>query len=161
MVNKVELIGRLGADPEIKVLDNGTKMAKFSVATEDYLGKDESGNYKTETSWHYITFFGKTAENVERLLKKGSLVRVEARLRYRTVESDSGNTRYTDINGLNFNILADGRKAGEENSLRAGIHFEHLGKGHAGRAPHHRTQRGQSQACHRQTPAVIRTDISI
>ena len=109
MVNKVEVLGRLGADPDVKTLDNGTTLARISVGTNKNW-TDKNGVKQEETSWHNITMFGKLAENAQRILQKGSLVFVEGELKYRTVERDGSKTRYTDINARDFRILTDGRR---------------------------------------------------
>lgn len=113
MVNKVEVLGRLGADPEVRTLENGTVLARVSVGTNK-VWMDKNNQKQEETSWHNITMFGKLAENAQRILQKGSLVYVEGELKYRTVEKDGLKTRYTDINARDFRILTDGRR--NENS---------------------------------------------
>ena len=111
MVNKVEVLGRLGANPEVRVLENGTTLARISVGTNK-VWKDKQGNKQEETSWHNITMFGKVAENAQKILQKGSLVYVEGELKYRTVEKEDGSkVRYTDINARDFRILVDGIKS--------------------------------------------------
>ena len=109
MVNKVEVLGRLGADPDVRTLDNGTTLARISVGTNKNW-TDKNGVKQEETSWHNITMFGKLAENAQRILQKGSLVFVEGELKYRTVEKDGLKTRYTDINARDFRILTDGKR---------------------------------------------------
>lgn len=109
MVNKVEVLGRLGADPEVRTLENGTVLARVSVGTNK-VWMDKNNQKQEETSWHNITMFGKLAENAQRILQKGSLVYVEGELKYRTVEKDGVKTRYTDINARDFRILTDGKR---------------------------------------------------
>ena len=87
-MNKVILIGRLGADPESREAQSGTALCKFRIATDDYAGKNE-----TKTNWHRITCFGKTAENCAKYLSKGRLVSVEGRVDYSEWEKD-GEKRY-------------------------------------------------------------------
>lgn len=122
MINKVELIGRLGADPEIKILEGGTRLAKISIGTTESWKDKNSGEKKEETSWHNVTFFGKLAENAELLLQKGSLVYVEGKLKYSNADSPDGTKRkFTDINARDFRILKDGktREASQNNSSSA------------------------------------------
>ena len=69
--NKVQLIGNLGMDPEVKSLDGGKKLAKMSIATNE-IYKNANGEKVTETQWHNLIAWGKTAEIVEKFLKKGS-----------------------------------------------------------------------------------------
>ena len=92
--NKVQLIGNLGNDPQITKLENGNSLAKFSVATnESYLNK--AGERIENTQWHNIIAWGKTAEIVEKILKKGNEVVVEGKLINRSYEDDKGVKRYT------------------------------------------------------------------
>ena len=91
--NKVQLIGNLGNDPQITKLENGNSLAKFSVATnESYLNK--AGERIENTQWHNIIAGGKTAEIVEKILKKGNEVVVEGKLINRSYEDDNGVKKY-------------------------------------------------------------------
>jgi len=91
--NNVKLIGRLGKDPEIKVLEKGNKMATFSMATgEKY--KDKEGNQKDSTEWHNIVAWGTLAERCEKFLKKGKEVAIDGRLSYRSWEDKTGTKHY-------------------------------------------------------------------
>jgi single-strand DNA-binding protein len=111
MINKVELIGRLGAEPEVTNLQNGTTLTKISVGTNEVWTDKKTNERKEETSWHNISFFGKTAENASRILQKGSLVFIEGKIKYNTVQKDDGSSvRYTDIQARDFRILADGKR---------------------------------------------------
>ena len=89
-LNKVQLIGHLGADPALNTTTSGTAVANLSVATSY---KPKNGDQQTE--WHRVTVFGKTAENCEQYLSKGSLVYVEGRLQTRKWKDKEGNDRYT------------------------------------------------------------------
>ena len=90
MVNKVILIGNLGRDAEIRNLPNGSKVARFPIATnENY--KDKTGNWQTITDWHDIVAWRNLADRAERDCKKGNTVYVEGKLRRR---------KYTDQNGI-------------------------------------------------------------
>ena len=94
MINKVMLIGNLGKDPEIRTLENGTKVGKFSVATnENY--KDNKGEWQTNTEWHNVVVWRYLAESAERSLKKGSLVYIEGKLTHRSYKDKDGIDRYT------------------------------------------------------------------
>ena len=91
--NKVQLIGNLGGKPEIKSLDGGKKMAKFSIATnESYRNAD--GEKVTDTQWHNLVAWGRVAEIIEKYLIKGSEVAVEGKLTYRTYNDKEGNKKY-------------------------------------------------------------------
>ena len=92
--NKVQLIGNLGAAPEIKTLDNGNKLAKFALATnETYRNRD--GEKITDTQWHNIVIWGKLAGIVEQYVTKGSHIALEGKLATRKWEDKDGQTRYT------------------------------------------------------------------
>jgi len=92
--NKVQLIGNLGKNPEVKELTGGKKVAKFSLATnETYYNK--AGEKVTDTQWHNIVAWGKIAEIMEKYLKQGSEVVVEGKLLNRTWTDKEGKKRYT------------------------------------------------------------------
>jgi single-strand DNA-binding protein len=104
-LNKVQLIGHLGADPEVKHLDKGSIVAKLRLATNRSY-KDRDGNQKDETDWHSLVFWNKGAELCEKFLHKGSYVYVEGSLRTRSWQDKDGNTKYiTEVAGDNFIIL--------------------------------------------------------
>lgn len=93
-VNKVILIGNLGADPEVKYLSNGTTVANFRMATtENRLNR--SGEKTTITEWHRIVAFGRLAERCGEYLNKGKQVYIEGRLRTRSWEDKDGNRKWT------------------------------------------------------------------
>ena len=87
--NKVQLIGNLGNDPEIITLENGTKWAKFSIATNETY-KNAKGEKVTDTQWHNIVAWGKLAEIAEEFLSKGKEIMVEGKLVYRSYETNEG-----------------------------------------------------------------------
>jgi len=91
--NKVQLIGRLGKDVEMKTLESGKMLAKVSLATSD-IYKDSNGKKVENTQWHNLTFWGNAAKNAGNLLKKGSEIAVEGRLNYSNYEDKDGNTKY-------------------------------------------------------------------
>ena len=91
--NKVQLIGNLGNDPEIVNLDSGNKLAKFSIATNETY-KNAKGEKVTDTQWHNVVAWGKTAEIVENYLTKGNEVAVEGKLTHRSYENKEGEKRY-------------------------------------------------------------------
>ena len=94
MVNKVILIGNLTADPDVKATPKGTYVAKLRLATNEYLGKDESGNRKEQSEFHSLVAFGKTAEFAGQYLKKGRQVYVEGRLHTSSWDDPAGQKRY-------------------------------------------------------------------
>ena len=93
LVNKVQLIGSLGQDPEMKTFDNDRKMARFSVATHAFY-KNASGERVEETTWHNVVAWGKTADILDKYVKKGDKVGVEGRLSNRSYEDSDGNKKY-------------------------------------------------------------------
>jgi len=94
MVNRVTLIGNLGKDPEVRRLENGAVVAKFSVATnENY--RDKSGEWQQQTEWHDIVAWRALAERAESSLQKGSMVYVEGKLTHRSWQDQDGNNRRT------------------------------------------------------------------
>lgn len=92
-VNRVTIIGRLGADPEMRYTQSGTAIANVSIATSESW-KDKSGQQQVRTEWHRVVFFGKLAEIAGQYLRKGSKVYIEGRLQTREWEKD-GIKRYT------------------------------------------------------------------
>lgn len=92
--NQVQLIGHLGADPEVKSLNSGTKVARFSLATSDYY-KDKEGNKVTDTQWHKIIAWNGSATYTEKYLKKGMEIVVSGKLVYGSYDDKDGNKRYT------------------------------------------------------------------
>src|SRR5687768_6567453 len=93
-VNKVILIGNLGADPETRYLPSGDAVTNIRIATTD-TWKDKSGEKQEHTEWHRVAFFGKTAEIAGEYLKKGSPVYVEGRIRTRKWQDKEGQERYS------------------------------------------------------------------
>lgn len=93
-VNKVILIGNLGADPETRFLPSGDAVANIRIATTDNW-KDKSGDKQEHTEWHRVSFFGKLAEIAGEYLKKGSPVYIEGRIRTRKWQDKEGQDRYS------------------------------------------------------------------
>jgi single-strand DNA-binding protein len=93
-VNKVLLIGNLGADPEVRQSPGGTVVATLNLATTDSR-KDQTGNWQEHTEWHRVTVFGRTAEVARDYLRKGGKVFVEGRLQTRKWQDKNGQDRYT------------------------------------------------------------------
>ena len=91
--NKVQLIGNLGNDPEIINLESGKTLAKFNIATNESY-KNAQGEKVTDTQWHNIVAWGKTATIVEKYLTKGKEVAVEGKLTSRSYETKEGEKRY-------------------------------------------------------------------
>jgi len=103
MLNQVQIIGRVGNDPDIKELDNGITIAKFSVATTEKW-KDKSGETKEHTEWHKVVIFGRLSDVVKNYVSKGSLLYLSGKLK---------TNKYTDENGAekySINVVADTMK---------------------------------------------------
>jgi single-strand DNA-binding protein len=112
-LNKVSLIGNLGADPEIRYTTDGTAIASFSLATTDTWKDAASGERKEKTEWHRVVVFKGLAEVVGKFLKKGSQIFVEGKLRTRKWTDKEGIERYTtEIVGQDMQML--GKKDGQE-----------------------------------------------
>jgi single-strand DNA-binding protein len=91
--NKVNLIGNLGNNPEVKVFESGKKMVRLSLATsENY--KNTNGEKVEETQWHNLVAWGKTADIAEKYLQKGSELAIEGKLTYRSYEDKNGEKKY-------------------------------------------------------------------
>ena len=91
--NKVQLIGNLGNAPEIINLDSGKKLAKFSIATNETY-KNNKGERVTDTQWHNVVAWGKTAKVIENYVTKGKEVAIEGKLTSRSYETKQGEKRY-------------------------------------------------------------------
>jgi single-strand DNA-binding protein len=94
MINKVILIGNLGRDPEVRHLESGVSVARFSVATNESY-QDKNKEWQTVTEWHDVVVWRGLAERAEKQLHKGSLVYVEGKLTHRKWQDKEGNDRYT------------------------------------------------------------------
>ena len=91
--NKVQLIGRVGNDPEIITFDSGKKKATFSIATNESY-KNAKGEKVEETQWHHIVAWGKTVSIVENYVPKGKEIGIEGKLTSRSYENKEGEKRY-------------------------------------------------------------------
>lgn len=109
-VNKVILVGNVGRDPEIRHLDKGVAVARFSLATtENYTSK--TGEKVSNTEWHNVTAWRGLAEVVEKYVKKGSQLYIEGRLRTNSYEKDGVKHYATEINADTMHML--GRREGQ------------------------------------------------
>ena len=93
MKNRVQLIGRVGQDPEVKTLEGGKKLANVSIATNDVYYK-ENGDKVEQTEWHRVTAWGKTADLIEKYVTKGKEIGIEGKLVHRSYEDKNGEKRY-------------------------------------------------------------------
>ncbi|MFP3708498.1 single-stranded DNA-binding protein [Paraburkholderia sp. SIMBA_009] len=114
-VNKVILVGNLGADPEVRYLPSGDAVANIRLATTDRYKDKASGEFKEVTEWHRVVFFGRLAEIVNEYLKKGSSAYIEGRLRTRKWQAQDGTDRYsTEIVAEQMQML--GGRGGNANA---------------------------------------------
>jgi single-strand DNA-binding protein len=128
-LNKVTLIGNLGADPETRFLDSGQSVTSFSIATTKSY-KDRDGQPKKDTQWHRISAWGKTGELCAKYLSKGRQVYLEGELRYREYTDKDGNKRTaTDIFAQNVVFLSSGggNGGGEQKKGAAKPEADHSG----------------------------------
>lgn len=118
MINKVTLIGNLGGDPEIRTLDNGTAVGRFSLATNESY-KDKEGNWQTLTEWHNIVIWRELADRAKNQLKKGMMVYVEGKISYRKyTDKDNVERTITDIVANSLRILEKRESSGAYSESR-------------------------------------------
>jgi single-strand DNA-binding protein len=111
-VNKVILVGNLGADPEVRYLPSGDAVANIRLATTDRYKDKASGEFKEITEWHRVSFFGRLAEIVNEYLKKGSSVYIEGRIRTRKWQAQDGTDRYSTEIVADVMQMLGGRNGG-------------------------------------------------
>ncbi len=111
-INKVILIGNLGADPDVRYTASGAAVSNINLATTESWRDRESGEQQEKTEWHRVVFFGRLAEIVAEYLKKGSQVYVEGRLQTRKWQDKEGNDRYTTEIVANEMQMLGGRPGG-------------------------------------------------
>ncbi len=93
MKNKVQLIGNVGNEPEVKTFGEGKKLANITLATNDYYINDK-GERVEQTEWHRVTAWGKVAEIIEKYVSKGKEIAIEGNLTHRSYDDKEGNKRY-------------------------------------------------------------------
>ena len=118
-LNKVLIIGNLGADPEIKYTQAGSPVANLSVATSERWKDKNTGEQKEQVEWHRVVIFGRLAEIAEQYLKKGSKIFVEGKLQTRDWEDSEGKKRYTTEVVAREMTMLDSRGDSMENSSSA------------------------------------------
>ena len=122
-LNKVMLIGNVGAEPDVRTTPSRTRVANVSLAT-NRTWKDRSGQDQEKTEWHRLTFWDRLAEIVERYVHKGDRLYVEGRIEYSQTQDDQGNVRYwTDINVREMIMLGSGGPGGGGPSYDTGGGF--------------------------------------
>lgn len=129
MINKVTLIGNLGGDPEIRHLDNGVLVGRFSLATnENY--KDKDGNWQKLTEWHNVVVWRDLADRAEKQLKKGMTVYIEGKISYRKYTGQDGVERTSaDIVAASMRLLEKPANANESRFPSADSPYAHSGGG--------------------------------
>lgn len=105
MLNKIQIIGRLGRDPEVRYLPSGEAVANLSVAVSEKWRDKSSGEMKEHTEWLSCSVFGKSGENAAQYLKKGRLCYVEGKLQTRTYEKDGQQRKVVDIKVTDWKAL--------------------------------------------------------
>ncbi|MGE4340241.1 MAG: single-stranded DNA-binding protein [Pigmentiphaga sp.] len=135
-LNQVQLIGRLGQDPEVKCLPGGDAVCNISLATSESWKDKNTGEKREKTEWHRVVIFGKLAEIAGQYLQKGALVFFQGKLETRKWQDQSGQDRYTtEIRANQMTMLgskADGQAGGQQRPANA-----HAGQ-HAGDPPRQR-----------------------
>jgi single-strand DNA-binding protein len=128
-INKVILIGNLGADPETRAMPSGTTVANLRVATSESWRDKQTGEQQERTEWHRVALFGRLAEIAGEYLRKGSQVYIEGSLRTRKWQDKQGNERYsTEIVGNELQMLGGrggGAGAGAEGARATGTSAAH------------------------------------
>jgi single-strand DNA-binding protein len=120
-INKVILIGNLGADPETRAMPSGTTVANLRVATSESWRDKQTGEQQERTEWHRVALFGRLAEVAGEYLRKGSQVYIEGSLRTRKWQDKQGNERYsTEIVGNELQMLGGRGGAGAGAGAGAG-----------------------------------------
>lgn len=118
-INKVILVGNLGADPETRAMPSGTTVANLRIATSESWRDKQSGEQQERTEWHRVVLFGRLGEIAAEYLKKGSQVYIEGSLRTRKWQDKSGTERYsTEIVGNDMQML--GGRGGGGGGMGAG-----------------------------------------
>lgn len=127
-LNKVQIIGNLGRDPEMRSFPSGDQVANVTIATTDRWRDKNSGEQKEATEWHRVVFHGKLAETVGQYLRKGSQVYVEGSLKTRKwTDQASGQERYaTEIRADSMQMLG-GKSDGQQGQQPGRQQFEHDG----------------------------------
>ena len=121
-VNKVIIIGNLGADPETRQFNNGGSVTNISVATSEQWTDKQSGEKREATEWHRISLFNRLAEISAQYLRKGSKVYIEGSLRTRKYQDQSGQDRYiTEIRAEQLQMLDGQSNNGQQNNQNGGF----------------------------------------
>ena len=119
-VNKVILVGNIGKDPEVRYLQSGDQICNVTLATSEKYKDKASGEYKENTEWHRVVFFGKLAEICGQYLQKGKKIYVDGRIRTNKWQDKEGNERYTtEIIGSEMKMLSGKDDSGRREAPEA------------------------------------------
>jgi len=116
-VNKVIVLGNLGADPELRSSPSGVTTCRLSIATSMNWTDKNSGEKKEKTEWHRVVFFGRSAEVIDQYLKKGQQLYIEGRLQTSKYEKDGIERYSTDIIGESFNFISSSGSSSNNNQF--------------------------------------------
>ncbi|MCG8910980.1 single-stranded DNA-binding protein [Pseudomonas sp. DP-17] len=153
-VNKVILVGNIGADPEIRYMPNGNAVANVTLATSESWKDKQTGQQQERTEWHRVVFFGRLAEVVAEYVKKGSQIYVEGSMRTRKWQAQDGQDRYTtevvvDING-EMQLLGGNRNRQDDGQQQA--QSQQRPASHATQRPPQRPQQSAPQPAPQPAP---------
>lgn len=123
-LNRAQIIGNLGTEPELRTLANGMAVGRLSVATSESWNDKTTGEAREETEWHRVTLWGKLAEIASQYLHKGDKVFIEGKIRTRKWQDQSGQDRYsTEIHADNL-LMLGGRSASEGHSAQPQTYYQ-------------------------------------
>ena len=126
-VNKVVLLGRLGADPEVRYMPSGNAVANLRLATNESYKDKQTGQAVDNTEWHRVVMFGKPAEVIAEYCKKGSQLYIEGRIRTNKWQDNQGQDRYTtEIVGKEFQFIGGGDKSDKPSNAGGSSEMERL-----------------------------------
>lgn len=108
--NKVQLIGNIGQTPEVISFENGSKLAKLTIATNETF-KNSKGEKQVDTQWHNLVAWGKTADIIEKYLKKGQEIAVEGKLVHETYDAKDGSKRYASKIQISELVMLGGKQS--------------------------------------------------
>ena len=120
-VNKVIVLGNLGADLELRSSPSGVTTCRLSIATSMNWTDKNSGEKKEKTEWHRVVFFGRSAEVIDQYLKKGQQLYIEGRLQTSKYEKDGIERYSTDIIGESFNFISSSGSSSNNNQFASDI----------------------------------------
>lgn len=153
MLNKVQLIGRLGQDPDTQSTQSGLIVARLSIATTEKWRDKNTGELNENTEWHRVVFYGRQAEIAQEYLSKGSLVYVEGKIKTNKYTDKDGIDRWsTEINGSILNMLSSNQQ-GDSSSNGQQRQQQNQYQSHTRGGTGQRQQQPQRQQASRQQPA--------